>query len=110
MTADVRPIKAAAALPVAMPCPVHFRRVALKDAWRDLVMRSAPALHVPEMYFTFEFAAILMAKMRAGKPMTATESKELKKHLIALGLARDDDGGSEKPKKPNAHYFGKPAA
>lgn len=109
MTADVHPINAAAAPPATFPMPAHFKRAPVKAAWNDLVTRTDARLHTKENYFTFEFAATLMAKFRAGKPMRATESKELKKYLIALGLAsKDDDGGPPKPKK-NAHYFDEPA-
>jgi hypothetical protein len=88
------------------PAPRHFKRKALKETWKDLVETTDAALHVKQHRFTFEMAATLLAKFRAGETMTATESKELKKLLITLGLAQaEDDGrGKSKPRK-NAHYF-----
>jgi hypothetical protein len=84
--------------------PAHFKRKPQRDAWADLVARSAPDLHVPANYFTFEMAATLVAKFRSGKPMNATEHKEMKKLLVVLGLAKADNDDKPK-KKPNAHYF-----
>ena len=85
--------------------PPHFTRKAQKAAWDDLIASTDRKLHVKENRFTFEMAATLLAKFRGGKPMTATESKELKKQMIALGLAKDDDDqGKRKPSK-NAGYF-----
>jgi hypothetical protein len=83
----------------ALPMPAHFRSKRLKAAWQDLIESADPSLHTKEMRFTFEFAASLMAKFRAGVSMTATESKELKRLLVALGLAKDEDGGEGQGKK-----------
>lgn len=94
--------------PSALPLPRHFRAKRLKDAWADLLEATPAELHTKENRFTFEFAAMLMAKMRGGLPMTATESKELKKHMIALGLAKDDDDGPGKKGRRNDKYFDKP--
>jgi hypothetical protein len=88
--------------------PVHFTK-RQTDAWKDLVETTEASLHVKQNRFTFEMAAMLLAKMRAGKSMTATESKQLKQYMIALGLAtNDDDQGAHKPKK-NGKYFDPPA-
>ncbi len=79
-----------------------------KAAWIDLIDRSDKSLHVAENLFTFELCAVLLAKFRDGEPMNATQMKELKKSLIQLGLARDDDNansGTKKPPKKNAKYF-----
>lgn len=81
------------------PMPKHFRSRKLKAAWEDLVDSTGEELQVKENRFTFEFAATLMAKFRAGTPMTATESKELKRLLVALGLAKDEDGDPGGKKK-----------
>ena len=85
--------------------PKHFKKTVQKHAWLDLLARTKPELHTPDNYFTFEMAATLLAKFRAGLSMNATEGKELKKQLIALGLAKADDAGKPPKKKPNAHYF-----
>lgn len=97
----------AMAAPVQTPAfapPAHFRK-AQKDAWRDLVDSTEAALHVKQQRFTFEMAAMLLAKMRGGKAMTATESKQLKQHMVALGLAtNDDDAGKRKPRKGDEYF------
>jgi hypothetical protein len=96
----------AAAEPEGFPPPKHFKKAAQKEAWNDLVEQTDKALHVKQQRFTFELAAMLLAKMRAGKSMTATESKELKRQMIALGLAKDDDaGGRGKKRSGNDAYF-----
>lgn len=71
-----------------------------------MVAAAAEDLKVPANMFTFEMAAVLLARFRDGKSMNATDSKELKKHLVFLGLAQGDDesGGRKKPKK-NDKYF-----
>jgi hypothetical protein len=74
-----------------LPMPAHFRAKRLKAAWQDLIESTDASLHTKENRFTFEFAATLMAKFRAGTAMTATESKELKRLLLVLGLAKNDD-------------------
>jgi hypothetical protein len=85
--------------------PSHFRSARLKAAWNDLVQNTDATLHVKQNRFTFEFAATLMAKFRGGAPMTATESKELKRLLVALGLAKnDDDQGKRKPRKSDDYF------
>lgn len=90
----------------ALPMPAHFAKVKrLRAAWADLIESTAPELHVRENRFTFEFAATLMAKLRSGRSMTATESKELKRQMVALGLAKDDDGGGKKKPSKAAGYF-----
>lgn len=86
--------------------PKHFKKPVQKAAWRDLVARTKPGQHTPDNYFTFEIAATLLAKFRAGERMSVSEAKELKGHLVALGLAKAE--GERKPpksRKPNAHYF-----
>lgn len=89
----------------ALEVPRHFKK-AQKDAWADLISSTDTKLHVKENRFTFELAAMLLAKMRAGKAMTATESKELKRQMVALGLAKDDDaGGRGKKRSGNDAYF-----
>jgi hypothetical protein len=89
----------------ALEPPKHFRAKGLKEAWKDLVEMTDHTLHVKQNRFTFEMAATLLAKFRARKSMTATESKELKRLLITLGLAQaEDDGRKRKPGK-NATYF-----
>lgn len=96
-------IDAAAAGGIPAP-PKHFRK-AQSEAWADLAHASPAAAANPENRFTLEIAATLMAKFRSGKAMNATETKELKKQLIALGLAKaDDDGQPGKPRK-NGKYF-----
>jgi hypothetical protein len=88
----------------ALEPPKHLRK-AQRAAWDDLVSAADKSLHVKQNAFTFEIAATLLAKFRSGKPMTATESKELKKQMVALGLATDDDDkGKRKPRK-NDSYF-----
>jgi hypothetical protein len=100
---NVVPITAAAPVP-ELEVPKHFKKTQ-KDAWTDLVASTDKALHVKEYRFTFELAAMLLAKMRSGKAMTATESKELKRQMVTLGLAtNDDDQGKRKPKQ-NDEYF-----
>jgi hypothetical protein len=98
---NVVPIAGESSTPApSLPMPVHFKRVGLKQAWNDLVTSAGAGLLVPENRFTFEIAATLLAKFRAGKPMTATESKDLKRYMITLGLARaDDDQGAPKKRK-----------
>lgn len=76
----------------ALAMPEHFRSKRLKAAWADLLEATEKALQIPSNRFTFEFAATLMARFRSGTPMSATESKELKKLMTTLGLAKDDDG------------------
>jgi hypothetical protein len=44
-----------------------------------------------------------MAKFRSGKTMSATEMKELQKHLQSLGLAKSNGAGKGKSK--NAKKF-----
>lgn len=88
----------------ALSMPRHFK-AKQKAAWNDLMESTDAALHVKENRFTFEMAATLMAKFRSGDTMNATETKELKKQLVALGLAKDEDDGKKKPRK-NAKYFG----
>jgi hypothetical protein len=76
-----------------------------REAWDDLIESTDPKLQVKENRFTFEIAATLLAKFRSGRAMTATESKELKRQMVVLGLAKDDDApGPRKPRK-NAGYF-----
>lgn len=90
--------------PVPFDPPKHFKKTQ-KDAWRDLVDNTEATLHVKQQRFTFEMAAMLLAKMRAGDSMTATESKQLKQLMVSLGLAtNDDDQGGRKPKR-NDKYF-----
>jgi hypothetical protein len=104
----VRQVPAADLHPVAPPAllmPKHFM-AKQKTAWTDLIESTDASLHVKENRFTFEMAATLMAKFRSGKAMNATETKELKKNLVALGLAKDDDGESQKKSKTAAKYFG----
>jgi hypothetical protein len=103
---NVVPIAAGADVQTsALEPPNHFRAKGLKEAWKDLVEMTDSTLHVKQHRFTFEMAATLLAKFRARKSMTATESKELKRLLITLGLAQaEDDGRGKKPRK-NAHYF-----
>lgn len=87
--------------------PKHFKKAGLKDAWNDLVASTDKALHVKPNRFTFEMAATLLAKFRSGESMTATESKELKRQMIALGLAKDDDdGGKKKPGNASKYFSG----
>lgn len=91
--------------PEIPPVPKHFK-AAQKAAWSDLVDAAPVESAKRENRFTLEVAATLMAKFRSGKAMTATETKEMKRSLVVLGLAQaDDDGGKKKPKK-NARYFG----
>ena len=86
--------------------PKHFNTTVQKNAWLDLVARTKPEQHTAGNYFAFEIAATLLAKFRAGTTMNATEGKELKKQLIALGLAKaDDDAKPPKSRGSNAHYF-----
>lgn len=87
--------------------PKHFK-VAQKAAWEDLIESADESLRTKENRFTFEMAAVLMAKFRSGKAMNATETKELKKQLVALGLAKEDEAAGAKKKTGNAEkYFGK---
>lgn len=91
--------------PKPIDAPKHFR-ADQRLAWSDLV-EAAPVLAAkPETRFTFEIAATLMAKFRSGKAMTATETKELKRQLVVLGLAAADDDGSKKKPRKNSRYFG----
>ena len=85
--------------------PKHFKKTVQKHAWADLVARTPTDMHTADNYFTFEMAATLLAKFRAGVTMNATEGKELKKQLIALGLAKGDEPAGTPKKKKNAHYF-----
>lgn len=82
-----------------LPMPVHFRTKALRQAWADLTGAARAEQLVPENRFTIEIAAMLLAKMRSGKAMSATESKDLKRYMIALGLAKADDAPQRKPNK-----------
>jgi hypothetical protein len=49
------------------PPPKHFKKAAQKEAWNDLVEQTDKALHVKQQRFTFEIAAMLLAKMRAAR-------------------------------------------
>lgn len=91
--------------PAEFEMPAHFRRKGLTGAWDDLVRTTDAKLHVKQYQFTFEFAATLMAKFRAGKSMTATESKELKRLLVTLGLATNDDDPGKRKSRKNDDYF-----
>lgn len=91
--------------PSGLAMPGHFN-ARQKAAWKDLMESTEAALHVKENRFTFEMAAVLMAKFRSGKPMNATETKELKKQLVELGLAKDDEKQGPKKSKNAAKYFG----
>lgn len=103
---NVVPINPDVQAPPVLVCPKYFK-VAQKVAWNDLVDSAAAEVVIKENRFTFEMAAVLMAKFRSGKPMNATESKELKKQLIALGLQKDDEAeGGKKKSKNAAKYFG----
>lgn len=88
------------------PPPTHFRKLQ-RGAWCDLIAGAKKEALTKENRFTFEIAATLMAKFRSGASMSATETKELKKHLVTLGLAKDDGGSPRKPRK-NAKYFTPP--
>ncbi len=91
----------------AFPMPKHFRgkdNKALRSAWNDLTSGATPELLTAANRFTFEFAAILMAKFRRGDAMTATESKELRRLLGVLGLAKDED--AKPPKGKLSKYLG----
>jgi hypothetical protein len=104
MSAELHSI-AGGAEKTALAMPKHFKKAGLKAAWADLVESVDAKLVTRENRFTLEMAATLLAKFRSGDAMTATESKELKRYMIALGLAKDDDDkGPKKPRK-NAHYF-----
>ena len=85
--------------------PKCFKKVAQRVAWTDLMESADASLRVEENRFVFEMAATLMAKFRSGKAMNATETKELKKHMVSLGLVKDDDAGPKKTKAA-AKYFG----
>lgn len=86
--------------------PLHFRAKRMKDAWTDLIGMTDATLHVKQHQLTFEMAATLLAKFRGGRSMTATESKELKRLMITLGLAQAEENGRGKPKRgKNDHYF-----
>lgn len=97
-----------AARDARMPMPVHFRNKGVKAAWRDLVDSVELALLTRDNRFTLEFAALLTAKMRSGKPMTATESKELKRYLVTLGLAKGEDGRPPESKRKTGRFFDEP--
>lgn len=84
--------------------PKHFK-VAQKAAWTDLTESADPGLRTPENRFAFEIAAVLMAKFRSGKPMNATETKELRRQLVGFGLEKDDDGAGKKKTGNAAKYF-----
>lgn len=93
----------------ALEMPAHFKGAKMKReraAWQDLVESAKPELRTKENRFTFEFAATLMAKFRGGMSMTATESKELKRLLVTLGLATNDDdqGAKRKPRKGHDYF------
>jgi hypothetical protein len=104
---NVIPIAASANVQTsALVMPRHFTKKRLKDAWTDLLATTDATFHVKQHQFTFEMAATLLAKFRAGDPMTATESKELKKLMITLGLAQAEEDGRGKSKRgKNDHYF-----
>lgn len=85
------------------PPPKHFK-AAQKLAWRDLVEASGTEHHTKVNRFLFEIAATLVSRFRANEPMNATETKEMKRLLVILGLARADDENTPK-KKRNDHYF-----
>ncbi len=82
--------------------PSHLN-VRQKAAWIDLLRLSKVDEQVTENHFAFEMAAVLLAKFRAGKAMTATESKELKRLLIQLGVAKDTEAKGNGGKK--SKYF-----
>jgi hypothetical protein len=87
----------------SLAIPAHFagkKAKQVRAAWDDLIASTETKLQTRENRFTFEFAATLMAKFRSGKAMSATESKELKRLLVTLGLAKgeDDEGGRKKGK------------
>jgi len=85
---------------LAIPASLNVRQ---KNAWNDLVRMAKVEDQVPENHFAFEMAAVLLAKFRAGKTMTATESKELKRLLIQLGVAKDNEAKGNGGKK--SKYF-----
>lgn len=91
--------------PPGLAMPGHFK-AGQKAAWKDLMESTDASLRVKENRFTFEMAAVLMAKFRSGKPMNATETKELKKQLVELGLAKDEENKGPKKSKNAAKYFG----
>lgn len=91
--------------PAIPPVPKHFK-APQKAAWVDLVEAAPIEAAKRENRFAFEIAATLMAKFRSGKAMTATETKELKRQLVVLGLAAADDDGAKKKPRKNARYFG----
>lgn len=101
---NVVPITANTAEP-ELVVPKHFTKPQ-KAAWTDLVGSTDKTFHVKQHRFTFEIAAMLLAKMRGGKSMTATESKELKKQMVTLGLATDDAPGPRKSKKNDEYFTG----
>lgn len=85
--------------------PKHFRKKIQREAWADLTEKAGADKLTAENYFTFEVCATLVAKFREGRGLNATEHKEMKKLLIALGLAKPDDDGQKKKPKKNDHYF-----
>lgn len=78
----------------------------LQEAWTDLHDSADEHLRVPENRFTFEMASVLLAKFRSGKVMSATESKELKRYMVQLGLAKGDEAPGKRGK--NDRYFETP--
>ena len=92
--------------PDGLAMPGSFTRKAQRTAWEDLIEASDTALHTKENRFTFEMAAVLLAKFRSGKAMNACEAKQLQKNMVALGLVKDDDGESKTKSKTAAKYFG----
>ncbi len=88
-----------------LSAPKHFR-APQRAAWDDLCESAPVEASKPANRFTLEIAATLMAKFRSGKAMTATETKELKRQLVVLGLAAADDDGAKKKPRKNSRYFG----
>lgn len=72
---------------------------ALREAWDDLMERSDRALQTADRSFDFEMAARLMARFRAGELTSASEFKELKRLMVALGLSKGEDGEAGKKGK-----------
>lgn len=89
--------------------PSHFEKdEQLLGAWNDLMANVEPSLLVRENLFTLEITATLMAKFRGSKPLSATEMKELRKHLVTFGLARDESSGrgsNTNKSKNRSKYF-----
>ncbi len=85
------------------PAPAHLK-VGQRRAWDQLVGDTPAALHVNANRLTFEIAALLLAKFRSGRAMSATEFRQMHGALTDLGLSKNvDPRDAAKPTKASKY-------